>query len=421
MFEKFIIPVICLLVVISLFIRKDSEEAIDNEIQKINILISLGGDNSNREVYERHISIFNRDNPKTQAVPYFVYSDTEALLKLVYVKEANKKYDIAYLSPNQIYSLTKLNLIEPMDSYIMEDFGISWLEEFMPVSMANSLVDGKIWSIPIIRNARVALINENLFTYNQDAISLDDLVQLSLMQNSTEEKVELSLPLSELVIEYLAYNKPSNLAEQINRATYLNINQENKINMINNIRQAIKLKRLRDYSFSKNDDIMDFINGDVPILLCNTYQANKILDGGQFPISVLPLMLDSNTSFPLSGSNLYLVKQPSGLDYTLSWEALKALWKIGTDESEIIKNGNIPLKIPKINGSSYKNGGFEYSQLYSKVIQRTYNGYSGMAIDQNTKINLLLENALGNMLYKDIDVNEALEEVQNIINDILNN
>lgn len=417
-----IISIICLLTISIIVLRnRTSEEILSEHITIINILISLDGDINNREIFEKHISLFNKENTNIQAVPFFVPSDTEAIIKLIYEKGANQRYDIAYLGANQIHSLIGLDLIEPLDSYITRDFGISWLEDFYPISMANSIVKGEIWSIPIIRNAIVALFNQKQYNYNKETISLEELIQQTQELNTNKENNKILVPLWDLVIEYMIYNNHFKDPYFNENHIKLNIIDENKIKVLDDIRVGIQQNRIIDYSINDFKGIKDFANGYSDILVCNTYYANKLLKEIDFPISVASLMVDSNVSYPLVGSNLYLIKQPFRDNYDYSWDALKSLWEIVTNDIQAENKGNIPLTVSNYNNIENKNGILNYNKSYINAIYRRYNGVSGLAINQNTKIKLLLENSFRKILNEEENTYEAIVEIQNLIDDVLNN
>lgn len=398
--------------------EKNNAEMNNDGISKINILISLDGNNGNKEIFEKHISSFNKNDSKIQVIPYFVQSDVEAILKLIYVKEANQEYDIACLGSNQIYSLVELGLIEPIDSYVAESFGTNWLEQMIPISMANSTVDGKLWSIPMMRNARVALFNKNLINYTGNAITLQKLLLLAEEQYNKTNKTSLLAPLSGVLTEYISYNSPFDSISFNKKGKYLNIIDENKINMLDIAQKGVENKSIKSYTENAMKGIEEFLDGNICTLVSNTYYANKLINTANFPISYIPLMLDENTSFPLQGSNLYLIKQSDKTEYMTSWNALQKFCEIAAEDVEIINNGHIPITFSQkkncINSGSIDN------PSYLNAIKRTYNGYSGMAINQNTKINLLLENMLGNILNNKYEADKGLEEIQGIINGILN-
>lgn len=394
------------------------DEDISVEAPKdINVLISLDGDNGNKEIFKRYISLFNRSNPNFQMVPFFATSDVEAMLKLIYVKEANQKYDIAYLSGEQIYSLIELDLIEPIDSYVMKDFGVNWLEEMLPVSMANSTAYGKLWSIPTIRNARVVLFNKEIINYYNDAITLKELFLLTQEEYMKTGEISLLMPISEILIQYISYDSPFSSIALNERGRYINIFSEDKVNMLDLVEKTIESKSIKSYTQNGMKGIEEFLKGNIGILVSNTYYANKVLSNVDFSISYIPLMLDEGTTFPMLGGNLYLLKQSNNLGYIDSWDVLQGFWKVITEDSELVRSNHMPLTFSQKENCLSREE--PPNPSYINTIKRNYNGYSGMAINQNTKINLLLENMLGNIINRKEATAVVLKEVQDIINNIL--
>lgn len=414
----FFIIIIIILILFTLPRIHKNDEKNNDEISNINILISLNNDNGNKQIFDDYIISFNSIDSKIQVTPFFVQSDVEAILKLIYVKEANQKYDIACLGSNQIYSLIELGLIQPLDSYIEKSNGINWLEQMLPISMANSNSDGKLWSIPIIRNSRVVLFNQDLVKYQKESIKFNELILLSDERYAKTRKTALLAPLSEVLIDYISYNSPLDSIALNNKGKYLNLLEEDKINILEIAQRGVQNKSIENYTENAMKGIEEFLNGNVCSLISNTYYANKISKLTDFPISYIPLMIDEDTTFPLQGSNLYLIKQFNTSEYTNSWNALLKFWEIASEDEEFIDKGNIPITI------SQKEKYIKYENTdnpsYLNAIKTTYNGYSGMAINQNSKINLLLENMLRNILSREYEVDKGLEEIQKKIDSILN-
>ncbi len=413
----FFIIIIIILILFTLPRIRKNDEKNNDEISNINILISLNNDNGNKQIFDDYITSYNSIDPKIQVTPFFVQSDVEAILKLIYVKEANQKYDIACLGSNQIYSLIELGLIQPLDSYIEKSNGINWLEQMLPISMANSNSDGKLWSIPIMRNSRVVLFNQNLVKYQKESITFKELLLLSEERHAKTRKTTLLVPLSEVLIDYISYNSLLDSIALNSKGKYLNILEEDKINILEIAQRGVQNKSIENYTENAMKGIEEFLNGNICSLISNTYYANKILKLTDFPISYIPLMIDEDTTFPLQGSNLYLIKQFNTSEYTNSWNALLKFWEIASKDEQFIDKGNIPIII------SQKEKYIKYENTdnpsYLNAIKTTYNGYSGMAINQNTKINLLLENMLRNILSKGYEVDKGLEEIQKKIDSIL--
>ena len=320
---------------IFILIYSDRKQDIsEDKVSKINILISLGGDNAHRAVFERYVQNFNKKDPGLQLIPFYVASDVEAMLKLIYATQASQKYDIACLGANQVYSLREQNLIEPMDSYLEEDFGMGWMEQLLPVSMAHAAVDGKIFSIPFLRNARVVLFNQSKTDYNRNSITIQELLEYSGKQYAKLQSNMLLIPM-DVIREYIAYQKPYEIRKLSEPGRYLNILNNDKIELTSRIQKGIFHNEIVYYRENTLGNKKEFTNGDFGMLITSTLSMDSIIREVDFPVGMAPLLVQEDVTFPLIANNLYLVKQSDPLEYKQAWEAIKILWGIITADEEL--------------------------------------------------------------------------------------
>lgn len=392
------------------------QEVSESKITEINILISLGGDNTLRAVFERYVQTFNMNNPEVSLIPFYVASDVEAMLKLIYATQANQKYDIACLSANQIYSLHEQNLIEPMDRYLEEDLGMGWMEQLPPVFMAHATMDGQIFSIPFLRNARVALFNQNKVDYNEQRITMEELLEYSQRKFEKQQDNMLLIPL-DVIREYIAYQKPYETRGLYEPGKHLNILNNDKIKLIDRIQKGVFQSEILFYRENTTGNKKEFMSGDFGMLITSTLSIDSISSKVDFPIGMAPLMIQEGVTFPLVTSNLYLVKQSDPEECDHAWEAIKILWEIITADEEFQYKDHLPLTAKQLN--QYREMEKDEDSLYWKAVSMDYNGYSGMAVSQKSKIDLQIETVLTSIMNRKMDMKQELEQLQQRIDEIL--
>lgn len=402
---------------LSAYFLNESKQEKGKKVTNINILISLNGDNGNKVIYERYMDAFNTISPSVQAKAFYVPSDVEAILKLIYAKQANQIYDIACLGANQIHTLCEQDFIVPLDSYISESFGMYWLEQLLPVTMANGTAEGEIWSVPYLRNARVVLFNRSRINSTKSHMTLNELFALTKAQGNENNQPFLLAPLKKLLLEYIAYQSPYVNAAAYERGTYINIINGDKTEVIENAQTNIAAKRIKDYSENETKGMESFLNGKCSALVTNTAYVDKISSIVNFPIAGSVLMMDQDNTFPLQAVNLYLVKQPGVEDYTAQWEALQSLWRIATEKQELLYKDHLPITEMQ-RESSRERFVIEKNEFW-KLLSEDYNGYSSMAYSQNAKISLLMETMLNKLLNQEDEPQKALPELQQHLKSIL--
>ena len=402
---------------IFILIYSDRKQDIsEDKVSKINILISLGGDNAHRAVFERYVQNFNKKDPGLQLIPFYVASDVEAMLKLIYATQASQKYDIACLGANQVYSLREQNLIEPMDSYLEEDFGMGWMEQLLPVSMAHAAVDGKIFSIPFLRNARVVLFNQSKTDYNRNSITIQELLEYSGKQYAKLQSNMLLIPM-DVIREYIAYQKPYEIRKLSEPGRYLNILNNDKIELTSRIQKGIFHNEIVYYRENTLGNKKEFTNGDFGMLITSTLSMDSIIREVDFPVGMAPLLVQEDVTFPLIANNLYLVKQSDPLEYKQAWEAIKILWGIITADEELRNKDHLPLTFKQLD--QCRELGKAEDLQYWKAVSMDYNGYSGMAVSQKTRIDLQVDTMLTSIMNRELDTKQELNQLQQRINEIL--
>jgi len=409
-----VITLISILFILAIYLDYKKKDTSSGNVPEINILISLGGDNTHRDVFERYVRKFNNKNPEFQLVPYFVASDVEAMLKLIYATHANQKYHIACLSANQIYSLNEQNLIEPMEQYIEEDLGMEWIEQIAPVTMAHATMDGHIWSIPFLRNARIVLFNNNKTGYNKDVITVNELLEYSEQQFTKSQEKILRIPLN-IMREYIAYHDPYDNEALAAQGKYLSIFNNDNLQFISRICTGVMQNEIEYYRESKIENKKGFTGEEFGMLVTSTLSMEYISNNVDFPISMALLMLNKDVTFPLVTTNLYLVKQSNPQENGQTWEAIKALWNVITAKDELLYKDHLPLTYNQINQIRE----VKDKSLFWKAAAMNYNGFSGLAVSHKTKIDLQVESVLTSIMDQKLNIKQEFSNLQQRIDTML--
>ena len=116
------------------------------------------------KVIEAMVAEFNATHPNIQVTPVFAGGYNDTLLKVQAAILGGTPPDVAILLSTDLFTLRAIDAIIPLDEFIAADEdGQAYIDDFFPALMANSLLDGKIWSIPFQRSTPILYYNKDLF------------------------------------------------------------------------------------------------------------------------------------------------------------------------------------------------------------------------------------------------------------------
>lgn len=380
-----IILIAVLVLVLFGYNRWYQQPAATNEKTELSIIVSLSGDWGYQKQYQKMIEAYNRQQETVHLIPYFAESDSHVILKLLYSKQANQRYDIACLGSDQVMALLDMELIEPLDEYLLQDFGIAWMNERPPQQWANSLKAGNIYSLPFFGFYPVLYYNQELLDLSRDRISVAELLALAGQSGGQQHRPGLLLPVDAYLGDLLTVASQDQIGRSAEREHTLQLLAPEKSEMMERFAAAVSSGAVINYKENNGSQIDDFLNGHVPMLAASSYYQSQLDGLTGFPLGQATLMIDDQTEFPVKGGWLYLVRQSDSGSYPAGWQAIQALYQLGEQQGTIC----------------------------------TANQYSGMAVKQNSKIRRMIEVALVRMWNEELPADEVLAQLQLQIDELL--
>lgn len=123
--------------------------------------VSVGGALS--EKIESYANAFNQEHEgEIKVNPVFAGNYTDTLTKVKTAIESGNAPDLAILLQTDIFDLTDLDYVEPLDPYI-EEAGSEYIEDFYPALLQGSEMNGKRYSLPFQRSTQVLYYNKEIF------------------------------------------------------------------------------------------------------------------------------------------------------------------------------------------------------------------------------------------------------------------
>lgn len=317
--------------------------------------IAVGG--AVQKNVEDMVGQFNTANPSIKVTPVFAGNYTETMTKVQAAKP-----EVAVLLATDIFTLTDMELIVPIDDYIKADKdGPAYLADLEPGFMANSKLNGKTWSVPFQRSTVVMYYNKDLFK----AAGLDP----EKAPKNWTELVEYGKKLtkadgSQWGVEIPSDGNPSwvfssffiqNGKNVVNEAgTEVTFNTPEVIEALEFI-QSLAKNKIMPAGVTKWGDVPnDFVTGKAAMIYHTTGSIGTI-KGKMDPakVGVAPLPAGKKYGSPTGGGNLYILKSTP--------EKQEAAWKFirfMTETERVAKwsadTGYIPVRKSAAESKAWK-------------------------------------------------------------------
>ncbi len=123
-------------------------------------------DNPAADIFARYAEDFNAANPDVQVVPVYAggYDDITAAARNSIENEGVPGPDVAVLLAVDLFFFIDNDYIVPAQDFIPAENGQSYLDDFFPAFMENSVDgDGNVWTIPFQRSTPILFYNRDLF------------------------------------------------------------------------------------------------------------------------------------------------------------------------------------------------------------------------------------------------------------------
>jgi len=106
---------------------------------------------------------FTSQNPEIKITPIYGGSYWETMDKVKVMVLADNSPDVAVLAKVNLPALRDIDAIIPLDAYVQQKGGQDYICQFFGGFLANSWLDGKLWSIPYQMSAPLLYYNKDLF------------------------------------------------------------------------------------------------------------------------------------------------------------------------------------------------------------------------------------------------------------------
>lgn len=144
-------------------VASDNETPVSGDITKITLYYPVQVDGPMAQLMEDLIAQFNSETPDINVSIAFTGNYSETINQLTESMSIGNPPDLVILDTPQLLTMIATDMVEPLDDFILEDGGYNFINDFFPGFMANSVYEGKLYSIPFQRSALLMYYNKDHF------------------------------------------------------------------------------------------------------------------------------------------------------------------------------------------------------------------------------------------------------------------
>jgi sn-glycerol 3-phosphate transport system substrate-binding protein len=293
---------------------------------------------------------FMKENPNIKLNPVFAGNSGETMTKTITAIQGGTPPDFAILANAELYTLLSMNAITPLNDLIAKDGGNSYIDDFLPALMENSVYDNKIWSIPFQRSTIVAFYNKDHFTKagldpNKPPKDWNELVEygkkLTIRDDSGKaSQWGLMIPQDSFVFTGLALQSNSNgdnlMTKDGKKALF---NTSGNIDAIQFMIDLSKKHAVMPEGVIKWDAApANFMEGKASIIYTSTGNLANIKQNAKFNFGTAFLPQGKRYGSATGGANIYIFKSSPAEKQEAAWKFIRwitepartAQWNIDT-------------------------------------------------------------------------------------------
>lgn len=314
--------------------------------------VSVGGAISKEiESYVAEFNADHKDEIKVTAVFSGDYTDT--FTKIRTTAEAGQPPDLAILLQTDIFDLTDLDYVEPLNSYIEQE-GADFIEDFHPALLAGSEIGEQRYSLPFQRSTQILFYNKEAFKeagIDKAPNNWNELVevgkQLVKRDGGKVERWGLQVPMGGFFsywnFEPFAIQNGVELANS--GGTEVRFDDPKTVEALQFFYDLANKHEIMPAGVQGWGDIpTNFLAGTTAMAIHSTGSLTNIKNQAEFEFGVAMLPTNSQKRTNLGGGNLYMFKDAPEGNKEATWEFIKFLTSPEIVARWSIASGYIPSR-----------------------------------------------------------------------------
>ena len=378
------------------------------------------------KLMEEMVSEFNETQESVEVEAVFAGGYTEALEKTRTAVLSGNPPALAVLDAPNLLSLKDIDAIIPLDSFIEQDGGKAFTDEFLQAFLEIGRNDGKLWSIPWQRSTPMFYYNKTHFKevgLNPDnpPSTWDEVIEAAKMLTIRDDKGNVQRWGMELPINFWLFKPMVLQAEGIldNEAgTKLNIDTKEVRAALAYMQTMVdqgSMPAIKQWS----ESVSDFATGATSMIYNSTGALGFIRKSMTDDFGTAFLPAGKRQVAIEGGGNFFIFKDNEEKVQEAAWEFIKwmtlpentARWSMGS--------GYIPVKEAAFNVPEYKAYTDEWPQAltaYNQLMQSDME--RNMMTHHVNAINKLVNSTLERIMAGE-NVDKALSDAQKEADEIL--
>ena len=378
------------------------------------------------KLMEEMVSEFNESQESIEVEAVFAGGYTEALEKTRTAVLSGNPPALAVLDAPNLLSLKDIDAIIPLDSFIEQDGGKAFTDEFLQAFLEIGRNDGKLWSIPWQRSTPMFYYNKTHFKevgLNPDnpPSTWDEVIEAAKMLTIRDDKGNVQRWGMELAINFWLFKPMVLQAEGIldNEAgTKLNIDTKEARAALAYMQTMVdqgSMPAIKQWS----ESVSDFATGAASMIYNSTGALGFIRKSMTDDFGTAFLPAGKRQVAIEGGGNFFIFKDNEEKVQEAAWEFIKwmtlpentARWSMGS--------GYIPVKKAAFNVPEYKAYTDEWPQAltaYNQLMQSDME--RNMMTHHVNAINKLVNSTLERIMAGE-NVDKALSNAQKEADEIL--
>ena len=285
--------------------------------------------------------------------PVYAGDYSQTLIKTQAAIRAGQGPQFAVLLAAEMHSLQADDILVPLDEIGLDSDGRKWMQGFYPAFLANSEVDGKLWSVPFQRSTAVAYYNKQAF----EQAGLDPAEFPTDWAGLVQAAEKLTTRDGNRVSRW-GFKLASDLGNAqwtfgalANQAGATLMNQAGTATAFTDPKAITAMSYWVD--LSKKDSVTpagetawsslspDFLEGNAAIIQHTTGNLTNLRTKAQFPVGVAGLPGQASPHTVVGGGNIYFFKNASAPQRTAALKFVRWLTEPARAADWSIRTGYI--------------------------------------------------------------------------------
>lgn len=259
-----------------------------------------------------------------EVTPVYAGTYADTLTKAVTAIRAGQGPQLAILLAAEMHSMQDMDILVSLDEIGLDADGKTWANGFYPAFMANSHVDGKLWSVPFQRSTAIMYYNKAAFTeagldpenfpktWTELIAAATKLTKSDAAGRVTRWGVKLAGDIgnAQWTFGALAFQNGHKLMNEAGTEVYFN---DPKAIEVMAYWQDLSAKyKVTPVGISEWGALSaDFFQGNTAIFQHTTGNLTNVRSNAQFPFGVAGLPGKTAPRTVVGGGNMYFFKQTS--------------------------------------------------------------------------------------------------------------